>query len=333
MASIPGSGRHGESGSAPRRRNGRQQACEPCRKRKVACDHQLPVCSRCRRGNIMESCIYIIDQQPQRRLKFTPPASPSPRLSTAHRQTREPRNEISRDYSPQPDNNVGYLGATSFSAVFQDTQTILPQSETTPDQAEDLQFAIFEDQPNARSVGILQSIPDRATCNALFKLYVNPFDGWCRLAAQILNESLWISFGDVLEGERTRAGLTMMAKTLCRNSSIPLQEEHTDPIEWLRSFSGQKMRWESLGLLFCYWAMGTKSLAENVELRETQQLRETDRRRLLNKYTVSAGKCVDICKNGSTANSLLAVLLYRYAIVQSIISGDASKSIAWAPVG
>lgn len=28
----------------PRRRNGKQQACEPCRKAKIACDHSLPVC-------------------------------------------------------------------------------------------------------------------------------------------------------------------------------------------------------------------------------------------------------------------------------------------------
>ncbi|KID83511.1 Transcription factor, fungi [Metarhizium guizhouense ARSEF 977] len=319
MTSVPEPSRlDGAQGSAPRRRNGRQQACEPCRKRKVACDHQLPVCSRCRRGNIMDSCIYVIDQQPQKRLKFTPPASPSPRLAT------QPPTELPRDFSPQPDNNVGYLGATSFSAVFQDTQTVLPQSARTPEQAEDLQFALFEEHPSSRSLSILRSIPDRATCSALFKLNVNPIDGWCRLAAQILNESLWITFGHVLEGTRTQANLTTMARILCRNSSTPLQEEHTDPIAWLRSFSGQKMRWESLGLLFCYWALGTKSLPENAELRETQQLRDTDRRRLLNKYTLGAGMCVDICKNGSTANSLLAILLYRYGIIQSIISGDAS---------
>lgn len=269
----------------------------------------------------MDSCIYVIDQPPQKRLKFTPPASPSPRLAT------QPPTELPRDFSPQPDNNVGYLGATSFSAVFQDTQTVLPQSARTPEQAEDLQFALFEEHPSSRSLSILRSIPDRATCSALFKLYVNPIDGWCRLAAQILNESLWITFGDVLEGTRTQDNLTTMAKILCRNSSIPLREEHTDPIAWLRSFSGQKMRWESLGLLFCYWALGTKSLPENAELRETQQLRDTDRRRLLNKYTLGAGMCVDICKNGSTANSLLAILLYRYGIIQSIISGDASTSV------
>jgi hypothetical protein len=43
----------------PRRRNGKQQACEPCRKAKIACDHVLPVCERCRRRKVVEKCVYL----------------------------------------------------------------------------------------------------------------------------------------------------------------------------------------------------------------------------------------------------------------------------------
>jgi len=43
----------------PRRRNGKQQACEPCRKAKIACDHGLPVCERCRRRKVPGKCVYV----------------------------------------------------------------------------------------------------------------------------------------------------------------------------------------------------------------------------------------------------------------------------------
>lgn len=43
----------------PRRRNGKQQACEPCRKAKIACDHSLPVCERCRRRKVSDRCVYV----------------------------------------------------------------------------------------------------------------------------------------------------------------------------------------------------------------------------------------------------------------------------------
>jgi hypothetical protein len=39
-----------------RRHNGQLQACEPCRKAKVRCDHATPECSRCARRSL--SCVY-----------------------------------------------------------------------------------------------------------------------------------------------------------------------------------------------------------------------------------------------------------------------------------
>ena len=40
------------------RRNGKLSACEPCRKRKLACDHELPVCGRCSRRGQGSQCKY-----------------------------------------------------------------------------------------------------------------------------------------------------------------------------------------------------------------------------------------------------------------------------------
>lgn len=47
------------SRSVPLRRNGRRQACEPCRKRKLACDHELPACQRCRKKKQESECVYM----------------------------------------------------------------------------------------------------------------------------------------------------------------------------------------------------------------------------------------------------------------------------------
>lgn len=40
------------------RRNGKEKACEPCRKGKLACDHSVPVCNRCIRRKITSKCMY-----------------------------------------------------------------------------------------------------------------------------------------------------------------------------------------------------------------------------------------------------------------------------------
>lgn len=40
------------------RRNGKQASCEPCRKGKLRCDHQRPICERCRRRGLETRCWY-----------------------------------------------------------------------------------------------------------------------------------------------------------------------------------------------------------------------------------------------------------------------------------
>ncbi|KAL5876683.1 hypothetical protein ACKVWC_005849 [Pyricularia oryzae] len=143
--------------SVPRRRNGRQQACEPCRKRKLACDHSLPTCSRCKRRNAEGGCVYLVasaNGTPARpragdglRQRSTRPGTtsthsapinpvraqpphharrasdlPSPLASSSSSASMTPG---SGGAPPSPSialDNPGYLGPTSFSAVFREAQ-------------------------------------------------------------------------------------------------------------------------------------------------------------------------------------------------------------------
>jgi hypothetical protein len=44
--------------SPAHRRNGKAASCEPCRKAKIACDHERPVCKRCQHRGLNSSCFY-----------------------------------------------------------------------------------------------------------------------------------------------------------------------------------------------------------------------------------------------------------------------------------
>lgn len=61
------------------RRNGKKQACEPCRKGKLACDHGNPFCGRCVRRKTTERCIY----HPAPMTKVRPPATSPTRNTVA----------------------------------------------------------------------------------------------------------------------------------------------------------------------------------------------------------------------------------------------------------
>ncbi|CAG8982274.1 hypothetical protein HYALB_00004508 [Hymenoscyphus albidus] len=140
------SSRNSPSG-LPRRRNGKQQACEPCRLAKMGCDHGLPVCERCKRRKVAARCIYL--SAPMTRLATSSdsrskavdgsgrnnqllPRNITPGTSTPNSITSPtsvgaspfPRhqNTLSQDTLsdtlPTNKSAGGFFGPTSFSAVF-----------------------------------------------------------------------------------------------------------------------------------------------------------------------------------------------------------------------
>src|SRR5277367_4626713 len=113
----------------PRRRNGRPQACEPCRKRKIACDHTLPVCQRCKRRKTASACIYLAAPMTQK-LEVDPElpnlsslpaldiASPGLQRSSIHSESTPPKAAAQAILT----NSSVFFGPTSFSAVFHENQ-------------------------------------------------------------------------------------------------------------------------------------------------------------------------------------------------------------------
>ena len=54
------------------RRNGKLQACEPCRKGKLRCDHMMPHCGRCVKKGKSDKCVYHPAPLTKSATKWTP---------------------------------------------------------------------------------------------------------------------------------------------------------------------------------------------------------------------------------------------------------------------
>ena len=108
----------------PRRRNGKQQACEPCRKSKQRCDHTMPVCHRCKRRRVPSECKYEPWPIEISTKRYTVSGVPSntdgvPRSDAAVNLRRPDGYEIfaaGSTYVQKRPN--GYLGPTAYSAIF-----------------------------------------------------------------------------------------------------------------------------------------------------------------------------------------------------------------------
>ncbi|KGQ06220.1 hypothetical protein BBAD15_g8450 [Beauveria bassiana D1-5] len=183
-------------------------------------------------------------------------------------------------------------------------------------------FSLRDFDPPAAAINVIRNIPDRASSYYLFETYRNIHDAWCRLAARWLLHSLWDTFGDILEGDRSDESLSVMAKKLCLNTASVLREDHTNPKEWFKEFSGQNMRWECIGILYAYWSSGLLSLPRETFKGSCKALHDMDRRTALDFYKDLVADCANLCWNAGNGNTLLCFLLFERSLLQSNISGD-----------
>ncbi|KAL6855627.1 fungal-specific transcription factor domain-containing protein [Trichoderma novae-zelandiae] len=314
--------------SAPKRKNGRPQACEPCRRRKVACDHRTPTCSRCGRGGIADKCVYLPQPgQPNHRhgsisrSAAVPPSRPSSGAASVPVSSRPPQANHSEC-------NVGYLGATSFSAFYEEAQKRLPAADKRESESEvmlPLKGVEVFSHLDEVALSVLRQIPDKASSQLLARLYSSFYGGWNWLSGQWLNDSLWTAFGTALDREtRDEEQLRRMAFKLCRNGAVSLEESHTDVQAWFDEYSGSNLRWESLGLLFIFWAGGARRLPERPAIcSDCEVLHHNHAGHLVRQYKAAAWKCIELSRDAANSNMLLAFLVLGHSLLESNISGDA----------
>ena len=101
---------------------------------------------------------------------------------------------------------------------------------------------------------------------------------------------------------------------------------------WRDSFSGRYMRWETLGILFTYWAYGATKLPDLDAHIVPQPPSRKDRRQLMIELKECASTCITLCNVVEANNPLFVFLLHKHNLLESQIEGDAS-SILWRQHG
>ncbi|KAF4981389.1 hypothetical protein FZEAL_2819 [Fusarium zealandicum] len=274
-----------------RRLNGRPQACDPCRARKVACDHDQPTCSRCRKRK--EACIYTVSE----------PRIKRPRL-------RAPSTNSSSTPSPP---GPGYLGFTSHNAVFEETRNSLSlvhgstlEVDASPRRPARARPCLIELPPPLREMclSVLRNLPGSSEDVSTNRMHCS-VDEWIIASVKEVLRSLYECFGEHL-ASRDDSKLEEMGLAICNNTARPLRDLPSSGTDWLDQFSGPNIRWESLGLIWAYWE-GTPGA---------------------NPQTVVShlGYCIELSRHVSTANDILLYLCYRRSTMESIITGDAGLS-------
>ncbi|KAI5457563.1 hypothetical protein BGZ63DRAFT_494859 [Mariannaea sp. PMI_226] len=329
-----------------KRQKGRLQACDPCRARKVACDHTLPVCGRCSSRNQHAECkytdggprleriaIHVQQASPKaattsgsdQGLQITSSPPTNTNVSSQRCASAVPSNQR---ISAAKDPGAGYLGSLSHSTVYDEARNRLSTFRNTPAQIDNESGAVADlatsdlltSSMRDLWLTVLRSLPCPSDCT--IKLLSTPYHsgGWVRVAAHRIIKSLEAEFGSHLGFSRTDTQLQKVAQKLSENTLKPLSEKNPDANSWIAEFSSNNLRWESIGLLFIFRKNGVLQRCEDESYEEIS----------LDMSRTCLGYCIELSRSFSTGSSLLLFLLSRKTMMESGIMGYASLA-AWRP--
>ncbi|KAI5456027.1 hypothetical protein BGZ63DRAFT_397322 [Mariannaea sp. PMI_226] len=325
-----------------RRPNGRPQACDPCRARKVACDHEQPICNRCRKRGQDNECVYTGSvprfktarrQLPSRQQSpvRTTPTSSGPSVVIVGGSAMSPG--LPTSPPSRTGSGTGYLGFTSHSAVFEETRQSLSllhgpiseQVETSTADRRTEESVCFRDLPptlRTACIYVLEHLPGQANEHTFFTDNADTTcegEGWTHVAVAHIVRSLQTTFGAQLK--RGGSELERIAETICYNTTRPLQDIHTGPMEWMEQFcSPDTLRWESFGLV---WT-DLERISDAIGGLRKGHLAWLPGKQSSDTALNCLVYCIDIARHLNQGNDLTLDLLRRRSVLESIMMGDAS---------
>lgn len=335
-----------------RRLNGRLQACDQCRARKVACDHAQPICNRCIKRNQAGRCTYTVGSvlQPRRRarqqksrpINNSVVQEASPTLSHQSRRSGSGSESAARNVTVNVNANTpaktngspssGFFGFTSHAVVYEETQRSLsrlqgqgpdtrpPRPNARGRMTPRLSFSELPPIVRHMSIYALEALPGQSNEQIVFYEKDPEEKRWSQLVlARITNSVL-----DLLKKNPDGSGpdLERAAEILCNNSAQPLRDMD-DPQQWMDQYCGDNLRWESIGLIWGNLERLTDTLNSlrpcHVAWIPGKCDRELSRTHL--------NYCIDLARQFTDGNSILLDLIRRQTTFISHLDGDAGKPL------
>ncbi|CAG7924654.1 unnamed protein product [Penicillium olsonii] len=290
----------------------RLAACEACRKAKLACDHKLPVCTRCSTNQGI--CIYRTTPFKRKREKQS---LGSPDESSSFNPRR----------NPYP--NPGYLGSSSHAAIF---KHITPDGDHGGHQAapETLHSDLFGDNHLVlQGADILKHLLTKYELSAMKDLVVFWLAKGANLAlAEPFVNQCTRSVSQLFTYHDENWHL-VYARRLLHNSAQPLHFNDSSDLDGFSAqFLDHNSRWETLGIFFAAVSRATIDIPFFPSLYATEQQQYT-LRRLCTKLCDFA---LEISLSLDCLNDLQLIMQYENFIVHSYVDGDQSYH-SWRKLG
>ncbi|KAL4928477.1 putative C6 transcription factor [Aspergillus undulatus] len=320
------------------RRNGLLQSCEPCRKSKLKCDHGRPVCGRCSLKNITQRCYYHpAPMTKQDTLAQRPPAK---RARTEPSNSNEVSSmpisvpQFALGVTERPSTTPGYLGSTSFSAVFTEHRTEISFEESSC-VAEGV-FATLDDRFRLESgLEVLKFLYRSNVCDILIRRF---YAGHIMAAiSPLIIEAIMHSIRRIFDGFDRSQDLEKQLQDLVlrvfRSTAYSLTSHSLMTVEeYFASFTDGKLRWEAIGMMLATAGIALMSTADSdpdlMRVAPDAQAKDTLRTQVME----ASGICLGFCDSAASINELRAFHQHSDLLLRTQYWGDTSYA-AWRRLG
>lgn len=314
--------------TSERRPNGRLAACDPCRARKVSCDHRQPVCSRCLKKDKGAGCFYT-GTTPRRRATGQP-ARPRYDLPPSPRATAEPAqgrtSSVPSPALPTPRSGVR-LGHTS---VLEETQSTLMMlgGSTCESFGGDMTLRNkamrFGDLPKVlrgMCTAVLTALPGQRNAQMAYLDGEPEPLGWSYIAVHRIVGTMRDMFAAARHLGEDKA-IEAVAQTLCDNSARPFEKSYVDCESWIDAICGHNVRWESIGLLWAHM----ERISDMFDALHDTLLVRSKRNTSVRIAQNNLGYCIKVARHFNEGNVLLWDLSRRLSTLCSLVEGELCKS-------
>lgn len=311
---MPAETRHGASHQL--RPNGSQAACDPCRTRKVACNHAWPVCSRCRSKNRIIECVY--SATPTRKIKAASD-DPLPAAGDGHLASRTPpapkrlRRNMRLGYTSSLEETQPNLVSTAQNSPYSNNNSQREKVE----QDRNIAFSHLPLPIRETCLSVLRALPGQQNEQMVYLDGEFKPKGWVHLAVHRIMQWLQAVFTELIFRSEQEA-MEHVAQIISNNTSKPLRGPYSDCESWLNCFVGENTRWESIGLLWTH----VERVSDVLDALIPRQLVRSPDNTSRSTAKLHLDHCILLTRHFTEESDLLADLYRRKSTLESLIGGE-----------
>ncbi|OQE26011.1 hypothetical protein PENFLA_c007G00997 [Penicillium flavigenum] len=348
------------------RRNGQLSSCEPCRKSKLRCDHQSPICGRCLCHGEAERCFYhpapltqpraraprVISRRPKRqqrpgnqlvfrldqKISSTPLPSPPPGLLPFTDEGDTPRDQHIARWTPKEKQTLGpgVLGLVSPKDIFREYEDILHLEEpgnlptaTIPTTA----YSSSDPNQVLLGVRILSHLQKIHWFHEIIELKNKIFPGWFLgpPLTRALCDSMEQMYDRAVRSSRdTHTSLATLSRQIFVNTSKDVRTHPTmDLPEYFDSITA---RWETIGLVFALLGTALFHTPDDDPIFTHRNPWKLEKCQLRNIATAVGEICCQFCNGAGTTSDPFCWLMTQQIVLLTSMYGDSDYRV-WQKLG